>query len=148
MKNWEKFEKEIRVIGLTNIAVVNGRVIHCDDVEKCNCCELSAYKDNCLAELINWLYSEADKPKVTKRARKLLGLVETGYIARDKGDVICWFKDKPYRYDTYWGMAAGDNNCFLDLKTINMEKEFSFITWEDEPWNVEDLLKLEVENEH
>ena len=142
MKNWEKYEKELKEFGIENLAVSNGNVCNCKDT-KCNCC---CFYEDCRDIIkINWLYSEADKPRITKRARKFLELVETGYITRDKYDGIYWFKDKPYRYDAYWGIPAGNNNCFLDLKTINMEKEFNFIDWEDEAWDIEELLKLEVE---
>ena len=141
MKNWEKYEEELKKFGFEGFAISNGNVRKC----KSTICADCSFNDGaCGDEKIRWLYEEANKPKLTKKARKFLELVETGYIARDKGNVICWFKNKPYRYDTYWGVAAGDNNCFLDLKTINTEKEFDFITWDSEPWNVGDLLKLEV----
>lgn len=61
MKNWEKYEKEIRSIVSKNgsLAVKNNKPASCRDTE---CSECIAMKiSNCDGKIFDWLYTEVDK---------------------------------------------------------------------------------------
>lgn len=80
------------------------------------------------------------KPKLTKRERTLCELIGFGRIARDEGGALYWYEDKPWKANGMW-------HCIDECITLEVfDTPFMFIEWEDdEPWEVEDLLKLEVE---
>lgn len=81
------------------------------------------------------------QPKLTKRERAFCELIGDGYIARDGGENLFWYDEKPWKTGEVW-------NCTGEIITLEVFDEipFMFITWEDdEPWAVEDLLRLEVE---
>lgn len=71
----------------------------------------------------------------------LAGIYDDGWLARDtKGD----YKDRLYFYDT---KPERQVTYFVnDEQSIKIDKEgmFSFITYENSPWSLSDLTKLEV----
>lgn len=82
------------------------------------------------------------KPKLTKRERAFCELIPDGYIARDKDTDLWWHEYRPIK-DGIREWAPGGE--YINLELFD-EIPFMFITWEDdEPWAVEELLKLEVE---
>ena len=99
---------------------------------------------DCDVAMIKWLYSEHKvQPKLTKKERQFCELVETGYISRDKDGALFWFDSKPIKGMYIWSNAG---KSWSLSNFINKKFNFHFITWDDkEPWSVEDLLKLEVE---
>lgn len=55
MKNWERFEKEIREIGVDRLALVNGVPCECCTV---NCSECQLPTDECEESTYDWLYQD------------------------------------------------------------------------------------------
>jgi hypothetical protein len=137
MTNFEKYQKEIlNIVSKQSLAVKEGKPAPCDDTN-CNECILNVKQ--CGREIIKWLYAEA-KPILTAKERAFCEIVGEGYISRDKdGELFYSQSDKPYKDDEIWVV---DCNDYITLPG----DLFKFITWEDkEPWAVEELLKLEVE---
>ena len=78
-------------------------------------------------------------------------LAEYGYIARDEDGVLTLYLSKPLKnLRTYeWEPDLSKPGSTIHYPIYGTpfmgDKNFSFINWEDEePWAVEDLLKLEV----
>ena len=94
----------------------------------------------------NWKKHEGSMPTLTKEdkivceALSLYARSET-YIARDKTNLLLVYFSKPVKSeeDEWWSNE--------DMRSLVIEdKFFKFITWDDEePWLLDDLLKLEVE---
>ena len=148
MKNFEKFEKEIMEIiknGHT-FAVVNGKPVNCMTAT-CNSCELQT--NACFKDRYRWMFSEyKERPKLTKRERKFCELFEGKdvWLVRNKVGTLYIYTIKPVKGCDDW--SASGYVCTVRYYGIFdvLEIEFKFIQWEDEePWSVEELLKLEVE---
>jgi hypothetical protein len=150
MTNFEYFKNEIIDIikhsGHTKPAVDRrtGKPCKCDGFN----CKECVFIDNCnMANYYNWGTSEhVEKPELTKKERQFCELVETGWIARDDNDVLFWYEAKPNKGNTMWTSTPYGNYHRLDNKLFShVNCKFSFITWNDnEPWSIEDLLKLKV----
>ena len=57
MKNWEKYEEEIKKIGVGNMAIdKNGKTGHCVAMA---CIKFIGYKNDCDRTITEWLYQEA-----------------------------------------------------------------------------------------
>ena len=146
MKNWEKYEKQIKENGLAHIAVTkNGKMKMCN--KECDDC---IFNDNenthCSDSFLDWLYEEAT-PWLTKQERNICEVFadiyypDNLYIARDKDNELRIYCPKPTKYITDWD-NDDERYCKLGIR----RELFKFIKWEDEkPWSIEDLLKLEVE---
>lgn len=148
MTNFEYYKDTIMEI--TNkrsmVAVVYNEPVLCKEIESCTECQLN--NGDCHLNLIEWFCEEhKEQPKLTKKERQFCELVETGWITRDKDGDICFRTYKPYeKTGRYWQGYSGSDGQLLHLDKIGSALKFSFITWEDkEPWSVEELLKLEVE---
>lgn len=154
MTNIEKYMNtivSIRNQDSTDVAVAmdirTGALKRCSEVG-CECCKFNWRYNanrNCRANIVSWLFEEYQEPapKLTKAERGFCEIVKTGYIARDAvKKCLVYYSEEPeidlngyYRYSPY------------DSVELPLEP-FSFITWGDkEPWSIEDLLKLEVEDE-
>ena len=149
MTNFEHYKKEI--LNITdrgyNVAVVDNEPTACGYVQHCEECQLEnkTEKWRCHLNRMKWLCEEhveqPKKPKLTKKERQFCELVETGWIARSKNGCLNLFSKRPTKLTNCW---FSNYNPFSDLTLFNFG--FSFITWDDaEPWSIEDLLKLEVE---
>jgi hypothetical protein len=58
MKNWEKYEEEIKKIGVGNMAIdKNGKTGHCAAMA---CRKCIGYKNGCDRTITEWLYQEAE----------------------------------------------------------------------------------------
>lgn len=82
-----------------------------------------------------------DKPTITARERHFLEFIETGWLTRDSDQDIWWAEGRPEKMEVMWSASSS--------KLINItclaNGAFPLIKWEDEePWSVEELLKLEV----
>lgn len=151
MKNFEKFEKEIMEITRKGYAVAlsNNKLIDCGSII-CPDCDWSSNnnKDSfcCSARKILWLYKEyIERPKLSKQERKFCELFEGKdvWFATDKDCQSCIvYTEKPIKRDFQW---TGHHIQTINIRDF-ISAKFDFIKWEDEePWNIEDLLKLEVE---
>ena len=135
---WKDRILEIRADG--DIAVVDEKPERCLYV-KCKDCLFSP-SVKCAEKLFNWLYSEhKEKPKLTKRERKLCEALETGWIAANKSGNVYWYSNLPVKLYTMFQLTGGDS-----IRISGAGFQFDFIDFEDEePWMVENLLQLEVE---
>ena len=142
MTNFEYWKD--RILEITNgndpIALKNGEPMVCCEI-KCEMCGLDSHIP-CNVERIKWLYSEHVKtPKLTKRERKLCEALGTGWIAADKSGRVFWFDSLPMKGEYSHVIKSGNCICMSDAGFY-----FEFMDFEDkEPWMVENLLLLEVE---
>ena len=143
MTNFEFWKDRLAEItgrggAVANVAIENDRPVRCSEIHDCKKCDRCGKCTE--GQLIKWLLEEnIEKPKLTKKERMFCELVETGWIARDKNGSIWWNDKRPTKQVRTW---SGARNVFH----VGAITKFSFIKWEDEePWSVEDLLKLEVE---
>ena len=67
------------------------------------------------------------------------------WIARDENGKLCIYRNKPGRLQRVW---SGEEDGEDDFEYLNLFNHlFQMISWEDdEPWNTEDLLNLDVKN--
>lgn len=141
MTNFEYWKDRILEINKKdNIAIVKDEPSECSFLT-CGECDLFVNEGACRQKLISWLYSEHEKkPKLTKQERKLCEALETGWIAANKSGKVYWYSRLPIK---------GDNayvNCGKSMYISGAGFQFDFIDFEDkEPWMVENLLLLEVE---
>lgn len=101
---------------------------------------------SCFCELLEWLYSEyKERPKLSKQERKFCELFEGKdmWFAVDKDCQFCIvYTEKPTRRDFQW---TGHHIQTTNIRDF-IGAKFDFIKWEDEePWSIEELLNLEVE---
>ena len=148
MKNFEKFEKEIMEIVNSNhcVAVVNGKPKSCHKVN-CKNCDING-TGNCTIRRYHWFCAEyIEKLKLNKYERALCEALQKGWIARDKTDGFWYLYDnKPKKYEYVWRSIGRTITQQIRMASASPEIKFDFIKWEDEePWSIEDLLKLEVE---
>lgn len=149
MKNFEYWEKEIDKIlqAGKRIAVINDKPVPCFSAEKsCAACFVDCGNSN---KLVKWLYAEhVEPPKIRKRTKMFFDLIETGWVARDKnGNLFLYPYIKPYKLDdeTEEGWVLNEACNFMLLTGLSF-LTLDFIKWEDaEPWSVEDIRELEVE---
>lgn len=155
--NWEHYSDELMTFLSTYLAMraqdetaTKCGLIECGD---CLFSELNDGRDaDCADFTREWLLSPykpykpvKKQPTLTRKDRIFLEMMERigrGWVVRDKNESL-WFYDtfpEPKKNRDAWvGIVPG-----VWLRS----EEFSFIRWEDEkPWNVADLLELEVESE-
>ena len=141
MKNWTKYENEIKAIGLDFAVTKDGEVKNCER-ENCGGCIFNT-GGRCEPHRLRWLFEEwlEGSPKLTKKEQTIVEAFSTPeacYIARDKSGVLEIYRNRPLLGEVSW-MAV------MSSLPINGEL-FKFITWESQkPWSIEELLRLEVE---
>ena len=142
MINYEKYKDQvIELIAKGNrIGLLNDKIVNCDSIH-CDHCGFNKI-GNCYNARRDWLNAEyVEQPKLTQRERKLCEVIETGWIARDKNGMLFLYDEEPGKGVITWSREASASR--LDKILLG---GFAFIRWQDdEPWTVEDLLKLEVE---
>lgn len=92
----------------------------------------------CKKRITQWLNQEV-KPTLLEAERVILENIDKDYkwIARDSSGMLCGHKNKPQKRERTW-LQAG--YTYLDA----FNHLFQFITWQDdEPYNIEELLKGE-----
>ena len=142
MKNWEKYEERLKEIGTCFAATKDGTVDECARTN-CSVCTFYNLDISCELSRIKWLYQDyIEEPKLTKRERMFCELMQTGWIAKNQNGIVWIFSNKPHKVrDDWFGHS-------ITRATEWFKLNFDSIKWEDEePWTVEDLLKLEVEDE-
>ncbi len=141
MTNYEKYKNQI--IELTArgncIGLLNGKIANCNSIH-CVHCGFDKMED-CYNARRDWLNAEyIEKPKLTQREWHLCKAIETGWIARNESGLLYRFEEKPSKSGEIWFHPG----IMLSLRIV--PDCFEFIQWQDEePWSIEDLLKLEVE---
>lgn len=84
-----------------------------------------------------------EDPTITEDEKTILRNLPEKFkwIARDENGRLCIYRNKPGRLQRVW---SGED----DFEYLNMFNHlFQMIHWEDdEPWNTEDLLNLDVKN--
>lgn len=64
MKNWEKYEEEIKAIGIDDFAITeDGEVNECLSMN-CSECEFQRLKRKCNESRVIWLYKEYEEPEI------------------------------------------------------------------------------------
>ncbi len=121
------------------------------------CCEclFFIYDGDCDDQCKNWCNQEhIEKPKLTKNEKLFLSLLQEKwkYIARDMDDSLLLYASKPIKHIDIWGVydSDGTNIDTLSIDTLLLDDcEFAMVKWKDEePWLIEDLKKLPVEEEN
>ena len=94
---------------------------------------------------------EHDKPKgnslLTEDERVILRNINKRwkYLARDLDGELYAFGQKPKKIEDYWGESQG---IYTSINILLCDSLFKFIKFEDdEPYNIEELLKGECVNE-
>ena len=144
MTNFEYYKDEIlKLNDNRGFALVNGKPNGCTGTH-CGNCEFGD-ASVCKNKALKWLYAEyIEKPKLTKRERLFCELVNIGWIVRDITGSVYYYTFKPGKEERHW--ITGKPASGMRLNDFRFQLDFNFIKWEDEePWSVQDLLKLEVE---
>ena len=152
MTNFEYYKEEI--LGLANTDTV-GIAILTDTMKPVECAGCSCdncylhIKGGCSKALVRWLYSEhVEQPKtptLTKKEKQFCELVDTGWIARDSDEQLYYFEEEPAKNKRHKRWEQVPFSKVIEMNQFD-NCNFSFITWEDtDPYNIENLLKLEVE---
>lgn len=154
MTNREKYGDKILDIlesGNNFTVTKDGSIAECNPLcGNCNTClfNISKYESNCRELKGFWLKKEyIEKPKITKNELGFLALIDPifKYIARDKSDEIFLYTVMPQKTNDVWTYKKG--SCYNLTPMIN-KNSFCAVKWEDEePWKIEDLLELEVEEQ-
>lgn len=141
MKNWTKYENEIKAIGLDFAVTKDGEVKNCER-ENCGGCIFNT-GGRCEPHRLRWLFEEwlESSLKLTKKEQAIVEAFSTNedcYIARDKSGFLEIYRNRPMLGEVSWMPV-------MSSLPINSEL-FKFITWESQkPWSIEELLRLEVE---
>lgn len=159
MTNYEFYKEEIemRYRECTPFALTKQNCIASCKIIDCEECVFSCYNNpetrglRCGDRKMIWAMQEhVEMQKLTKKERKFCELFEGKdvWIAKDKSGVPYLYNKKPHKgkglYDEIWE-ANYHGNTMDGIVFQLAEMKFEFIKWEDEePWSIDDLLKLEV----
>ena len=136
MKNWEKYESELKEIGTTfGVSRHSGILYECEVDIACYSCIFAnehSGKRACSIRRMEWLYSDykEPQPKLTKEERAIIDAFDyTDYCIRRN--------------------VAGELWLYAEASQLALKKElFPFITWEsNKAWSIAELKELEVECE-
>lgn len=145
MTNFEYYKEQIKAIGFNFGIARSGKLLKCSSFP---CVDCAFHCNECSEYKFKWLCEEREEnkeqPKLTKNERKLCEtLNKKCYIARDEDEKLTIYPTQPIKCMSFWYDYS--ENYIGILNAIFTDCNFSFIKWEDEePWSVEDLLKLEV----
>lgn len=141
--NFEKYKDEILSITDSgrDFAFVDDNICVCDNTTDCPSCtfgEPGCTITDCYRNRGKWLCSYA-APALTKREYAFCEYVQTGYVTRNHSNALYWSEKRPEKTPHGWEYPFA---LLFQIYLCN----FDFIEYDDEePWEVEDLLKLEVE---
>ena len=85
-----------------------------------------------------------EEPTITEDEKVILSNISGKYewIARDESGVLYIYHDKPKKEEFMW-VDGFENRCLNLFNHL-----FGMVKWEDdEPWRIEDLLKLDVKED-
>lgn len=145
MTNFEKYKDEITQLANEHkrIAFVNGKIVSCSEIDDCTICKFCSPKDSCNFLIVKWLCEEYIEPiKLTRKQRKFLEFLETGWIVRYESGKLGWYAEKPMWDGFVWVNKPSAPILVIDTQIV----DFPFIESENkEPFSVEKMLTLEVE---
>lgn len=136
MKNWEKYEEELKSVGTTSFGITHygKKVLNCDDMH-CSGCIFN--KDNlwgdsrlCGYDKMRWLFKdyEEPQPKLTKKEKAFVDAISNSalQIRRNR-----------------------EGELYLDIGIASVSLNPDMFPFIDCGWfrSISDLKKLEVENE-
>lgn len=87
---------------------------------------------------------EREEPTITSDEKNILQNIDSNfrYIARDEDETLCIYIKKPIKSKDYW-LASSSPESLNSFRHL-----FKMVKWEDEePWLIEDLLKLPVKED-
>ncbi len=151
MTNREYYKEKILDIacngGSISIDKMTGELFECTEELKCEDCLF--HISECEDQIKKWANTEhIEQPKLTKNEKLFLSLLKEKwkYMTKDKYGCLWVHNFKPLKLDDVWKYDLLGGVRVSDLVTEDM---FSMIKWEDEnPWSIEDLKKLPVEEEN
>lgn len=155
MTNFEYYKEQLLSLANNGLSVglIDDNPVPCRDIILCRDCQFRQGDIGCSSDRMKWLYAEhVEKPKLTKQEKAFLEVCRPDcYIARDDNGSLYVYVEPPHKAKTSWIVYSRFSGTSLSAVSVysNLNNgNFSFIKWEDkEPWKVEDLLKLEVEDE-
>ena len=119
-------------------------VIRCVKTKSCLDCSVSkvlGVVDCELFKLAEQLLEEYVEPKkLTKRERAFCEYAQKGWIAREINNGLIWSNNEPQKGD---GIVIFKTDTRIQYL---IDGVFEFITWESEPYSVEEMLTWEVED--
>ena len=149
MTNFEYYKEEILKIindgSAFGVCKNCNQPIACEDYQ-CETC-IAEGLGFCDKVIYPWLYAEHEElSKLNKKERQFCELVESGWIARDEGEnQLYYFDEEPVKDAKHKIWESVPFSRTIALHQFN-NCNFDFITCDDkEPWSIEELLKLEVE---
>ena len=147
MTNREKFAEQILDIACSRdrLAVYEktGEPAYCSKIKCAECMFLKSCREETTME---WAKSEyIEKPKISESDRRFLDYIpdKYKYMARDERGALFAYINKPRKDNVCcsWFSDAHEMVIPSDYKVA-----FPMVEWDDEePWAIEDLKKLEVE---
>lgn len=153
MKNYEKYDKEIKEIldeGF-DIAVIKGKVKKCSESDCFDCAfDFGNSDDSCKLGFYNWLFEEyIEPPKLTKRQRAFCEAFPDMWLADSISSGAVLYSEKPEISSTDMFRLYIPHECTI---MIIPEKIISFpfmkpFTESGELYNTSEMLKWEVEEE-
>lgn len=146
MKNFEAYEKEIKMYGCNFALQVDDTLIQCTRLgcEKCKFGYNFSEGVGCAYMRASWLYEEYQKPKIkiplaTKVILENLNK-KWEWIVKDEDGTVWFYKYKPYKISHEWDCEDG-NGTYNVTKAFE-EELFNFLSWDDEePTNIKELLE-------
>ena len=141
MKNYEKYDKEIKEIldeGF-DIAVIKGKVKKCSESDCFDCAfDFGNSDDTCKLGFYNWLFEEyIEPPKLTKRQHAFCEAFPDKWLARTYYNQLYMFSKKPKRENGGWNSSPSSSLMVIPNNFIS----FPFILKEDaKPYSTSEML--------
>lgn len=153
MKNREKYAEELLNVACTGKKIaIDKRTMQIRSCAwfPCEHCLFNGYA-SCDTKLAEWAESECiEQPKISRKGRAFLDYIDNRfkYIARDEDGTLFIFEMKPLKVVAQKRMnplLMGGWMYALNRNMSDFNINFAMVKWSDaEPWNIDDLKKLEV----
>lgn len=142
MTNFEKHYNTIKEYAKKNklFAIINNIPANCESIDSCKKCYFyydGNYHCHLSLDLIKWLLEE--NRTLTKEEHAFCEMVNTGYLMRNENGELWYSIKEPYRLRNQWV------NPIIFFMNPKLFPQFTFISWKDEPYKIEDLLTYPVE---
>lgn len=148
MTNFEKHYNTIKEYVKKNklFAIINNIPANCESIDSCKTCYFyydGNYHCHRSLDLIKWLLEE--NHTLTKEEHAFCEMMNTGYLVRDENGEL-WYSIKE---PLWYSIKEPYRQCSKYVESIFFMKpeffpQFTFISWKDEPYKIEDLLTYPV----